>query len=108
MGHSAVVLASSVPTYLYAVINPDDSNGEHFEVVQRMNDAPLTKHPESGKPVRRVITAPNIGGGWSDAGTKNKLSDSNLDRLGFTKYVNAGGGRFEKTAGGGPSQISSD
>lgn len=97
-----------MPTYLYAIINPDDSDGEQFEVVQKMSDPTLTKHPESGKPVRRVITVPNIGGAWTDSSSKKKLSDKNLDRLGFTKYVNAGGGRFDKTAGGGPSSISAD
>lgn len=97
-----------MPTYLYAVVNADGSDGPMFEVVQRMSDPTLTTHPESGKPVRRVITAPNIGGGWSDAGTKTKLGDRNLERLGFTKYVNAGDGRFEKTAGSGPGAISAD
>ena len=36
------------------------------------------------------------------------LSDSNLERLGFTKYKKAGGGKYEKTAGQGPSVISKD
>lgn len=97
-----------MPTYVYAVVNPDGSDGECFEVVQRMADAPLTKHPKSGRPVRRVVQAPNIAGAWTDASTKSKLSDKNLDRLGFTKYVNQGGGKFEKTAGAGPKAISSD
>jgi predicted nucleic acid-binding Zn ribbon protein len=96
----------AVPTYLYAVVKPDGSDGAMFEVVQRMREAALTTHPETGEPVRRVPTPPNIGGGWSDAGTKSKLGDKNLSRLGFTKYVNAGGGKFEKAAGSGPGQIS--
>jgi hypothetical protein len=94
-----------MPTYVYAVINDDGSEGETFEVFQKMSDAPLTEHPETGRPVRRVIQAPNIAGRWSESRTKRLLSDSNLDRLGFTKYQKAGDGRYEKRAGAGPSSI---
>lgn len=97
-----------MPTYVYQVINADGSEGETFEVFQKMTDAPLTKHPESGAKVQRVIQAPNIAGNWSDAATKSKLSDKNLDRLGFTKYQRAGDGKFEKRAGKGPNVISAD
>jgi len=94
-----------MPTYVYVTINPDGSDGEVFEVVQRMSDPTLARHPESGQAVRRLVQAPNIGGGWSEASTKSKLSDRNLDRLGFSKYVNQGGGKFEKAAGGGPASL---
>ena len=97
-----------MPTYVYAVIKSDGSDGDAFEVVQRMSDPPLEKHPQSGEPVRRVPQAPHIAGDWSESGTKKVLSDKNLDRLGFTKYQNAGGGVFEKRAGKGPDAISSD
>ena len=81
-----------MPTYIYQVITEDDSEGEVFEVVQKMSDKPLTKHPETGQPVRRIPAAPTIPGNWTDHATKKKLSDKNLDRLGFTKYDRAGGG----------------
>ena len=97
-----------MPTYVYQVINDDGSEGETFEVIQKMTDAALTKHPETGKKVQRVIVAPNIAGNWSDAATKSKLSDKNLERLGFTKYQRAGDGKFEKRAGSGPNMISAD
>ena len=97
-----------MPTYVYQVIKPDGSEGEMFEVVQKMSEPALTKHPETGEPVQRVITAPNIAGNWSDAASKNKLSDKNLDRLGFTKYQRAGDGTYEKRAGKGPNTISAD
>ena len=44
-------------TYLYETI-PGKPGEEPvtFEVQQSMRDAPLTKHPETGLPVRRVIT----------------------------------------------------
>jgi hypothetical protein len=97
-----------MPTYVYQIINADGSEGDTFEVFQKMSDAPLTKHPESGKPVRRIIQPPIIPGSWSDRGTKKTLSDKNLDRLGFTKYQRAGDGKYEKKAGKGPNVISAD
>ena len=45
-----------MPTYTYRVISSDGRNGERFEVVQGMRDEPLTVHPRTGEPVRRVIT----------------------------------------------------
>ncbi|MHC4991158.1 MAG: FmdB family zinc ribbon protein [Planctomycetota bacterium] len=97
-----------MPTYVYQIVNDDGSEGPTFEVVQKMSDAPLTTHPETGQNVRRVPTAPNIGGDWSDASTRSKLSDNNLDRLGFAKYQNVGGGQFERRAGSGPDTIGAD
>jgi hypothetical protein len=94
-----------MPTYVYQVITDDESEGEIFEVVQKMSDPPLTEHPETGAPVRRVIQAPNIAGKWSESGTRQMLSDGNLDRMGFTKYQKTGDGQYEKRAGAGPRQI---
>jgi len=95
-----------MPTYVYEVLdNEGNGTGEFFEVVQAMREEPLAKHPETGKPVRRVPQAPMIAGKWSDVGSKGKLSDKNLDRLGFTKYVRQGDGYYEKTAGKGPDTI---
>ena len=99
---------TGMPTYVYEVVSEDGSSEGTFEVVQRMSDPALTEHPETGKPVRRVPQAPNIAGKWSESGTKAALSDKNLDRLGFTKYQNTGGGNFEKRAGGGPDKLSAD
>jgi hypothetical protein len=97
-----------MPTYVYQVINDDGSEGEIFEVVQKMSDSPLETHPETGEPVRRIIQAPNIAGRWSESGTKQMLSDKNLDRLGFTKYQKTSDGKYEKRAGKGPRTISPD
>jgi hypothetical protein len=91
-----------MPTYVYQVIEEDGSEGVVFEVVQTMSEDPLTTHPETGRPVKRIPQAPNIGG------AKSMLSDKNLDRLGFTKYQNAGGGHYEKRAGSGPDLLSAD
>jgi predicted nucleic acid-binding Zn ribbon protein len=49
-----------MPTYVYRVMKKDGSLGDTFEVQQRMSDAPLTKHPETGEPVTRVVQAPML------------------------------------------------
>jgi len=97
-----------MPTYVYQVIMDDGSEGEIFEVFQKMSDAPLTTHPETGKPVRRIPAPPTIAGKWSDLGKSGAMSNKNLDRLGFTKYERAGDGHYEKKSGGGPNVISAD
>jgi predicted nucleic acid-binding Zn ribbon protein len=44
-------------TYLYETIpSKQGEASQTFEVQQSMKDAPLTTHPETGVPVRRVIT----------------------------------------------------
>ncbi|HEX7121389.1 MAG TPA: hypothetical protein VF178_03385 [Gemmatimonadaceae bacterium] len=46
-----------MPTYLYETI-PQDPNDvvQRFEVKQRFTERPLVAHPETGVPVRRVIS----------------------------------------------------
>ncbi len=46
-----------MPTYVYGVIlsEDDDTVGETFEVEQGIKDPPLTHHPVTGEPVRRVL-----------------------------------------------------
>ena len=48
-----------MPTYVYQVVTEDGSEGEVFEVVQKMSEAALKKHPETGAPVRRIPRAPH-------------------------------------------------
>ena len=96
-----------MPIYVYDVIEADGSSGERLEIFQKMADPPLTAHPESGKPVRRVITAAFLGGKNPLAPSKEKLSDRHLEKMGFTKYVKAGG-HYEKTIGDGPDLIKRD
>jgi len=45
-----------MPTYVYESIPPNGGEPERFEVTQGMNDAPLKVHPDSGEPVRRIVT----------------------------------------------------
>jgi len=94
-----------MPVYTYQVINEDGSDGEVFEVVRRMSDPPLTEHPETGLPVKRVFQAPNVAYRYTLMAGKQKFSDKNLDRLGFTKYKKEGDGIYRKTAGSGPQFI---
>jgi len=90
-----------MPLYVYQVIESDGTDGEVFEVIQRMSDPPLTTQPESGKPVRRLLAAPNTVTRYGAA----NLSNERLGKLGFTKYEKSGDGRYEKTAGSGPDVI---
>ncbi|MBA4028430.1 MAG: FmdB family transcriptional regulator [Planctomyces sp.] len=99
-----------MPTYVYQVLDDlGQPTGETFEIVQPMKDPHLTKHPQTGKPVRRAIVAPTIAGNWSDIKGKSKLSNKNLERLGFTKYERKGDGYMERVAGTqGPASISAE
>ncbi len=57
-------------TYIYETT---DETGpvKRFEIQQSMKDAPLTRHPETGEPIRRVISGGYgvmaKGGGQNDA-----------------------------------------
>ncbi|HEV8186027.1 MAG TPA: hypothetical protein VGP40_08735 [Chthoniobacterales bacterium] len=44
-----------MPTYVYETTNPDKP-ARRFEVVQSMKDEPLRVDPETGEPVRRIIS----------------------------------------------------
>jgi len=94
-----------MPTYVYEVIT-QAGDGERFEVVQQMSEDALTSHPETGEPVRRIFLPPNIASRYTErTAVANSSDDGKLERLGFTKYVKSGDGKYEKTIGKGPSQI---
>ncbi len=99
-----------MPTYVYEILDKKGQpTGQTFEIVQSMKEDALTKHPETGEPVRRAIVAPQIAGKWSDIKGKGALSNSNLERMGFTKYERKGKGYMERVAGKqGPKSISAD
>lgn len=94
----------AVPTYAYAIVKPDGTDGEVFEVFQRISDPPLTVHPETGEPVRKLIVAPQV----QTSSDAQRFSKSNLERLGFSRFERKGSGYFEKTAGKGPDALSAD
>lgn len=93
-----------MPLYLYQV-ETDDGSGEIFEVLQSMSEPPLTTHPETGQPVKRIFGAPNAPRAWTDMHAKSATSDKRLERGGFTKYVKSDAGKYEKVFGSGPDLI---
>lgn len=95
-----------MPVYTYQVINEDGTEGRIFECVHGMSEPMLTEHPETGEKVVRVFQAPHLAGTGNERIQKQLTSDSNLERLGFTKYQRNGKGHYERTVGsGGPSEL---
>ncbi|MEZ4221541.1 MAG: hypothetical protein R3B13_11490 [Polyangiaceae bacterium] len=45
-----------MPTYEYEILGPDGAVQGIYEVEQRMSDAALTEHPQTGAPLRRVLS----------------------------------------------------
>jgi len=43
--------------YEYEILGPGGSVQGIYEVEQKMSDAPLTHHPETGAPLRRILSA---------------------------------------------------
>ena len=85
-----------MPLYVYRIVRPAgrrpaDEGEETFEVRQSMQDPPLTKHPETGEPVERVICAPAI--------ASSKMGNAALSGQGFTKYTKRSDGTYEREAG---------
>lgn len=99
-------MLSKMPIYVYAVLDESGEPIDTVELLQPITDEPLTLHPETGKPLRRLITAPNVPRKWTDSHARANMSPANLERMGFTQYTKAGDGRYEKTAGSGPDLIS--
>lgn len=89
-----------MPIYVYQVMRPEGGEGETFEIEQSMHDAPLSVHPRTGEPVRRVYQSPNLATRYTPGATKNKLETRNVERAGFTKYERDKlTGQYHKTAG---------
>ena len=43
-------------TYVYETIpSKPGQNTRYYEIKQTMSDQPLTQHPETGEPIRRVV-----------------------------------------------------
>ena len=63
----------------------------------------------SAQSLSKPIQPPFIGGTWSDGSMSKKMKDEKkLGQQGFTKYVKAGDGIYEKRCGKGPDVISRD
>lgn len=77
-----------MPTYVYETIPQREGDAvTQFEIKQSMRDEPLTKHPETGVPVRRLIS-----GGYG-------LIGANTGRSSESAAAPAGGGHSH--GGGG-------
>jgi predicted nucleic acid-binding Zn ribbon protein len=98
-----------MPTYVYELLDKQGNpTGQTFETAHSMKQPALTKHPETGQPCRRAVVAPAIAGAMSPLST-SRLSNKNLERLGFTKYERRGDGYMERTAGKhGPRELHAD
>lgn len=85
-----------MPVYVYESLR----TGEQFELVHSMKDAALKTHPQTGEPIKRVITAPNLGGRYSERAAKASVTSENLAKNGFTKLVkNRSTGQYEYAGG---------
>lgn len=73
-----------------------------FELLRKISDPPVTNCPHCDAGVVRKISAPNLG----TAGPS--MSESNIEKHGFTQYRKLEKGVYEKTAGKGPDLISDD
>jgi len=90
----------TMPTYDYAPTSGQctQCNGR-FEVFQRLSEDKLTACPACGQACERLISAPALGGKYSDSNAKVKS-------LGMTKYQKAGDGVYERVVGTeGPEHI---
>ncbi len=59
-------------TYVYETIpQKAGEKPRYHEIKQRMTDAPLTRHPETGEPIRRVVL-----GGFGTVSSKAATSGS--------------------------------
>ena len=96
-----------MPIYVYECINPDGTAGERFEIHQSMKEDPLTTHPETGAPVRRVFLPPNLATRYTPGQTKERLDNKRLEKTGFTKYEkDRTTGKYHRVAGkAGPEVI---
>ncbi len=46
-----------MPVYEYEILNQDGTVVGVLEVEHKMSDPPLVRHPETGEPLRRVLSA---------------------------------------------------
>jgi putative FmdB family regulatory protein len=93
-----------MPIYEYRAVGEAKCEAcvESFEAFQNYADSPLATCPECGAPVEKLFSTPAVQGAGRTAET---LSNKNLAEKGFTKYVKAGKGTYEKVAGKGPKVI---
>jgi len=100
-----------MPTYLYRVLKPNVPVKECPVIeLQHSYQDKIDKDPDTGFPLERVYTVPNLSKGYSVGHTKRLLSNENIAKHGFTKYVRDPiANCYVKTAGNnGPETFKSD
>ncbi len=91
-----------MPIHEYVAVTKGCPHCEaHFDVLQKLSEAPLTRCPQCGAAVRRVISAPNVA-----TGNSGLLKESHAEKHGFTQYRRSEKGIYEKAYGKGPRYIS--
>ncbi len=92
-----------MPIYEY---EPDDGQCTRcqgrFELLEKLDAAPLTHCPHCAKACHRVVSA-----GAVIAGSAHVLRESHFAERGFSQYRRVDKGKYEKTAGPGPDKIES-
>lgn len=88
-----------MPIYEYEILDADGRPVARKELLQRIADPPLTRDPETGLPMRRVISQVALTLKHSTLREKRSLSADNLSRHGFTRYERASDGAYVRTAG---------
>ena len=82
--------------YVYQVVEADGTEGEVFEVMQKMSEPALTVHPENGKPVVRLIAAPNTVTRFGAGNLRNERLGSSASQVREGRRTAAGSGRIIK------------
>lgn len=86
-----------MPTYWYKADDAEQACercAEGFDVLQQLSDAPVAACLGCGRPVHRIVRAPEFctNQRWN---TKKMLADGNLKRMGFQKLVKNSSGKYE-------------
>ena len=92
-----------MPTYVYQVINEDGSEGETFEVFQKMSDDPVAECPECGEAAKRMISG---GAGFLFKGDGFYITDYRSDD--YKKKASADKGESKGESSSSGSSSSSD
>jgi putative FmdB family regulatory protein len=81
-----------MPIYEYQAKNPKQgcpTCRDGFERLLQLSDPPLENCPDCGAPVKKIISAPNVGASVSNFDDRAKSS-------GFHKLKKLGSGEYEK------------
>ncbi len=90
-----------MPIYEYEYVgDPPEGRARRFEWLQAISSEALTACPETGEPVRRVVSRVSV------AVTAPSDADT-AARHGFTTYRKTEKGLYEKQAGSGPDMVDS-